>query len=163
MRAFLPETWEEYNEKQSWPGLQIRDVVEGRGVFAIQEFEKHQAICNYGGVLLNEDYVKKTLLPYEDKCNYLVEMREKKFNKWVTLYLNHDDSTYSMGKYINHSKLHPNLTYKIYVTKDRKLDLIFFAKSKIVKGSQLLWNYGNQFSGVEDCVQSCQKCKNKIM
>lgn len=86
-------------------------------------------------------------------------MREKHRGNWVKLYLNHDDSTHSMGKYINHSKLHPNLTYKIYATKDLKLDVIFFAKSKIVKGSELLWNYGNQFSGVNDCVQSCKKCQ----
>ena len=146
--------------KQSWPGLEIRNCAEGRGVFAIKEFKKNSPVCNYGGVFLQEEYVKDNLIEDDEKNSYLLELRENYYDVWATLYLNHDKSTHTFGKYINHSKLHPNLTYKIYITKDDKPDVIFFANAKIDRGSELLWNYGNNFSGVKDCVKSCQKCKS---
>lgn len=158
-RPFLPEKWEEFVHKQSWPGLQIRDVVEGKGVFSTQEFRKGDIICNYGGNFLEEDYVKKYLIPFEEKCTYLLEMHEKFRESWGKFYLNHNDYTKTIGKFINHSKIHDNLKYKIYVRKDGQLDVLFFAKSKIVPNTELLWNYGKTYSGVEDCVDSCKKCK----
>lgn len=117
-------------------------------------------VCNYGGMFLPEDYVEKHLYPDKELCNYLVELRVKNMNSLVTVYLNHDDSTHSFGKYINHSKIHPNLGYKIYATSDAKVDIIFFAKKPIYKGNEILYNYGDNFSGVKDCVQSCYQCKN---
>ena len=141
-------------ENQAWTGLEIRKVEEGNGVFACVDFKKNDVICNYGGKFLHEKYVKKYLLPFEEKCDYLLELDDN-------CYLNHDSSTSTFGKYINHSKLHPNLNAKIYSTKDSKLDVIFRAKKKIAKGSQLLWNYGKQFSGVKDCVKSCHLCQKK--
>ena len=146
---------------QDWTGLEIRKVEEGKGVFARIDFKKNQVICNYGGKFLDEKYVKKYLLPFEEKCNYLLEFNEQIDGRFTKLYLNHDSSTETFGKYINHSKLHPNLDIKIYATKDQKLDVIFRAKKKIAKGTELLWNYGRDFSGVNDCVKSCSVCQRK--
>lgn len=157
--TFLPERWEEVILNQSWKGLEIRKVAEGKGVFTSVTFTKQQVVCNYGGKFVPEGYVKLYLLPDEEKCNYLLEMRQKYRGNWDTFYLNHDNSTNNFGKYINHSKIHPNLSFKIYITKDMKLDVLFFAKSTIAKGTELVWNYGNNFSGVKDCVESCVKCK----
>ncbi len=160
-RACLPDTWEEILAKEKLPGLEIREVAEGRGVFATQDFTKGQLVCNYGGILLDEDYVKNQLIDDDEKNKYLVEMTEKKCDDWVTLYLNHDETTSSMGKFINHSRIHANITYRVYVRKNLDLDVVFFAKCAISEGTELLWNYGNKFGGVNDCVQSCVKCKKK--
>lgn len=160
-RSLVPQKWEPMIASQEWKGLEIRSVAEGKGVFATVTFQKNDVICNYGGKFLTEEYAKTFLLPYEEKCNYLVEMRENFQGNWVNFYLNHDSCStkFFFGKYINHSKLHPNLTFKIYVTKDIKLDFLFFAKMRILKGTELVWNYGSNFSGVNSCVNSCKKCK----
>ena len=146
---------------QEWTGLEICSVPEGKGVFSTVEFKKNYAIYNYGGIFLSEEYAKAFLLPYEEKCNYLLELHERYKRKWVKFYLNHDASTETFGKYINHSKVHPNLTFKIFITKDSTLDVIFFANKKISKGTELLWNYDKQFSGVKDCVNSCVLCRKR--
>ena len=56
----------------------------------------------------------------------------------LKFYLNHDASTETFGKYINHSKVHPNLTFKIFIMKDSTLDVIFFAKKKDFKRNRTL-------------------------
>ena len=66
------------------------------------------------GIFLSEEYTKAFLLPYEEKCNYILELSERYKQKWVKFYLNHE----TFGKYINHSKVYPNLTFKIFITKD---------------------------------------------
>ena len=33
-------------------------------------------MCNYGGVQLTSNYAEKHLLPFEDKCDYVLELRE---------------------------------------------------------------------------------------
>lgn len=155
----IPDEWASKSDKQDWTGLEVLKCAEGKGVFATVDLKKNDVICNYGGHFLNEDYTKKYLLPYEEKCNYLLEMFQKYKGHFQKFYLNHDFSTETFGKYVNHSKLHPNLEFKIYVTEDEKLDVIFIAKKNIAKGSEVLWNYGKSFNGVNDCVKSCSLCK----
>ena len=99
-------------------------------MFSTVEFKKNYAICNYGGIFLSEEYTKAFLLPYEEKCNYLLELHERYKWKWVKFYLNHDASTETFGKYINHLKVHPNLTFKIFVTKIQHWMLYFLQKKK---------------------------------
>ena len=123
---------------QEWTGLEICRVPEEKGVFSTVEFKKNYAICNYGGIFLSEKYAKAFLLPSEEKCNYLLELHERYKWKWVQFYLNHDASTETFGKYINHSKVHSNLTFKIFITKDSTLDVIFFAKKKDFKRNRTL-------------------------
>lgn len=161
-RPFIPEEWESRLANQDWKGLEIRAVKEGKGVFACDNFKKNEVVCNYGGKFLDEQYAKKYLLPFEEKCNYLLEFNEQIDGCRTKFYLNHDASTQSFGKYINHSKLHPNLDIKIYSTKDKKLDVIFRTTKKISKGTQLVWNYGKNFSGVKDCVDTCLICQKRI-
>ena len=46
-----------------------------------------------------------------------------------------------------------------------KLDILFRAKRKIKEDEEIVWDYGSNFSGVNNCVSSCIKClkKSKIM
>ena len=154
----LPDDLENKIINQDWKGLQIKAVEEGRGVFACKDFKKNEPICNYGGIFMNHDCAKKNFLPYDEKCDYLLEINQKFEGEYTKFYLNHDNSTETFGKYLNHSKIHPNLSFKIYSTKNNKLDVIFIAKKKILAGSQLLWDYGKSYSGVNACVKSCSKC-----
>lgn len=157
----MPDKWAVKCASQSWTGAEIRSVAEGKGIFSTKEFEKNEVVCNYGGKFLSEEYATQHLLPFEEKCNYLIEIQENVNGKLVKFFLNHDESTESIGKYLNHSKLHANLRIRIFATKDNKLDVLFLAKKKICSDVQLLWDYGKSFMGVEDCVKSCQICRKK--
>ena len=44
--------------------------------FAQEHFVKNTPLCNYGGVQLTSNYAEKHLLPFEDKCDYVLELRE---------------------------------------------------------------------------------------
>ena len=131
---------------------------EGRGVFATNVIGKGAAVCNYGGHFMPYRYVKNHLLPYEYMCDYLLEIKENFRGKYKIFYLNHDDkSVETYGKYLNHSEKHPNLVMKIYADGD-KLEVIFVTLRKIEMNEQLVWDYGTSYSGVEDCVENCNRC-----
>ena len=78
-KYILPKNWHKHCKKQSWMKIKI---VEGKGVFAISDIDRRTYVCNYGGVILNRNYCEKKLLPFEEKCNYLVEMKENIYGKW---------------------------------------------------------------------------------
>ena len=86
-------------------------------------------ITEGGGEFLESSYVEEHLIPYEEKCNYLLEIpiTESKF------YLNHIHAEMhhtSCGKYINHSSKYPNLCLKIFEIDD-KLDVMFLLNIKL--------------------------------
>ena len=153
----IPEHLKELCINQQWVKLEFRNgIKEGTGVFATGPFERNEVVCNYGGIFLNEDYVKENLFPDKEKCDYLIEI---KTGYKSCFYLNHDRTTESKvyGKYLNHSAKHPNLFMRVYALND-KLEILFYAKHRIVRGTQLVWDYGKMFRGVNDCVESCAKC-----
>ena len=43
---------------KDWPGLEIRNVKEGRGVFATKDFDGCVPICHYGGQEVQESFAK---------------------------------------------------------------------------------------------------------
>ena len=68
--------------------------------------------------------LKKNVLPFDDECNYLVELREKTLNGFVKIFINFEpgkDKTF--GQLLNHSSLHPNVEPKIYLSEWNKLDI----------------------------------------
>ena len=74
--------------------------------------------------------MEEYLLPYEEKCDYLLELKENFRGEWKIFYLNHDyKSSETVGKYLNHSKKHPNLTLRVYADED-KVEVIFFTSRK---------------------------------
>ena len=128
--------------------------MEGNGVFATTP------LCNYGGVQVTTKYAEKYLLPFEDKCDYVVELRETTNDGLKNIYLNcHPTECKTFGQLLNHSSLHPNAVTKIYTTGEKKLDIIFIAKHDIRVDEEIVWDYGKNYTGVNPCVTSCFKCK----
>ena len=56
--------------------------------FCTRTFFKNRPLCNYGGVQLTSNYAEKHLLPFEDKCDYVLELREMTDNGIKHIYLN---------------------------------------------------------------------------
>ena len=160
-RKVLPENLLRKCRNQDWSGLQIRSgLVEGNGVFAKENIAKNTPLCNYGGVQVTTKYAEKYLLPFEDKCDYVVELRETANDGLKNIYLNcHPTECKTFGQLLNHSSLHPNAVTKIYATGKIKLDIIFIAKRDIRVEEEIVWDYGKNYTGVNPCVTSCFKCK----
>ena len=75
LRKVLPENLMRKCGNQDWSDLQIRSgLMEGNGVFAQEHFVKNTLLCNYGGVQGTRNYAEKYLLPFEDKCDYVLEL-----------------------------------------------------------------------------------------
>ena len=161
-RKVLPENLLRKCRNQDWSGLQIRSgLVEGNGVFAQEHFVKNTPLCNYGGVQLTSNYTEKHLLPFEDKCDYVLELCEMTDNGIKHIYLNcNATGSKTYGQVLNHSSLHPNALKKIHATGKNKLDVIFVAKRDITVDEEIVWDYGKNYTVVNPCVTSCFKCKN---
>ena len=119
-------------------------------------------MCNYGGVQLTSNYTEKHLLPFEDKCDYVLELCEMTDNGIKHIYLNCNPTTGSKtyGQLLNHSSLHPDAVMKIHATGKNKLDVIFVAKCDIKVDEEIVWDYGKNCTSVNPCVPLCFKCKN---
>ena len=117
-RKVLPENLLMKCRNQDWSGLQIRSgLVEGNGVFAQEHFVKNTPLCNYGGVQLTSNFAEKHLLPFEDKCDYVLELCEMTDNGIKHIYLNcNPTGSKTYGQLLSHSSLHPNAVTKIYAT-----------------------------------------------
>ena len=91
--------------------------MEGNGVFAQKHFVKNTPLCNYGGVQVTSNYAEKYLLPFEDKCDYVIEICETTNDGIKHIYLNcYLTGSKTYGQLLNHSSLHPNAITKIYAT-----------------------------------------------
>lgn len=65
----------------------------------------------------------------------------------------------TFGKFLNHSKKHPNLMAKVMLhPQSGKPDIIFKAQKNIKKGEQLCYDYGPKYKGLNECLDSCWKC-----
>lgn len=163
-RKYIPDEYTEKCSFQTWEGVKVvPGIAEGRGVFSMKTFPRGSVICNYGGINVQESYAEKKLLPYEDECNYLVELREKTHDGFLKIFINFEpDKDKTFGQLLNHSSLHPNVEPKIYLSEWNKLDILFTAKRKIEEGEEIVWDYGSNFSGVNKCVSSCIKCLKNL-
>ena len=74
-------------------------------------------LCNYGGVQVTGNFAEKYLLPFEDKCDYVLKLCETTDDGIKHFYLNcHLTGSKTFGQLLNHSSLHPNAITKIYTT-----------------------------------------------
>ena len=164
-RKYIPDEYTEKCSFQTWEGVKVvPGLAEGRGVFSTKTFPRGSFICNYGGINVQESYAEKKLLPYDDECNYLVELREKINDGFLKIFINFEpDKDKTFGQLLNHSSLHPNVEPKIYLSEWNKLDILFRAKRKIEEGEEIVWDYGSNFSGVNKCVSSCIKCLKELV
>ena len=132
-RKVLPDNLMRKRRNQDWSGLQIRSgLMEGNGIFAQEHFVKNTPLCNYRGVQVTSNYAEKYLLPFEDKCDYVLKICETTDDGIKHIYLNcHPTGSKTYGQLLNHSSLHPNAITKIYAPGKNKLDVIFVAKHDI--------------------------------
>ena len=87
LRKVMPKNLHEKCKNQSWTKIKIVEgLPEGKGVFAINDIHRGTYVCNYGGSFLKSNYCERNLLPFENKCNYLVEMKENVNGKWQKLF-----------------------------------------------------------------------------
>ena len=78
LRKVLPDSLHQKCREQSWQGLHIKSgIKEGKGVFSNAFLRKNTALYNYGGVKVSNSFAEKHLLPFDEKCDYLVELHEK--------------------------------------------------------------------------------------
>ena len=62
--------------------------MEGNGIFAQEHFVKNTPLCNYGGVQATSNYAEKYLLPFEDKCDYVIKIFQTTNDGKKNIYLN---------------------------------------------------------------------------
>ena len=75
-----------------------------------------------------------------------------------SLFFTHMSDSEDIGRLINHSAIHPNLTLKVFQSKGYPI-VIFLTESRgIREGEQLVWNYGKGYPGLQECVEGCKKC-----
>ena len=80
----------------------------------------------------------------------------------VKVFINFDPGKEkTFGQLLNHLSVHANVEPKIYLSESNKLDILFRAKRKIKEDEEIVWDYGSNFSGVNNCVSSCIKCLKK--
>ena len=161
-RHIMPLEIKSLIASQEWPYVEVRDgLKEGRGVFAKVNINKNKVVCNYRGLILSAEEVSKTLLNEPSKCDYLLEMNENINGQTVKFYKNHDVMKDNIiGKYINHSKIHPNWKCRLFVTSKGVINVLFITIRNIVAGEQLIWDYSNSYDGVQNCVEDCPKCQS---
>ena len=125
LRKVLPENLMRKCGNQDWSGLQIRSrLMEGNGIFAQEHFVKNTPMCNYGGIQVTRNYAERYLLPFEDKCDYVLKLCETTDDGIKHFYLNcYPTGSKTFGQLLNHSALHPNAITKIYTTGKNKLEL----------------------------------------
>ena len=122
---------------------------------------KNIPLCKYGGVQVTSNYAEKYLLPFEDKCDYVIKICETTNDGTKHICLNsHPTGSETYGQLLNHSSLHFNAITKIYATGKNRLDVIFVAKHDIRVDEKIVSDYGKNYTGVNPCVTSCFKCKN---
>ena len=126
LRKVLPDSLHHKCREQSWQGLYIKSgIKEGKCVFSNSFIRKNTALCNYGGVQVSNSFAKKHLLPFDEKCDYLVELHEKTFDGMKKFYINFDiKENKTLGQLLNHSSLHPNAVSKVFITGTNQLDII---------------------------------------
>ena len=83
---------------------------------------------------------------------YLFEFKDPTTHR--VIYIDNEHLPDEIGRYINHSSIHPNckpVVKKCPVTKD--IHVVFVSTCPIVAGDQIVWDYGVQYGMEHDCVQ----------
>ncbi len=148
-------------EEQNWPGLTVVYGIPGIGkaIFANRRFDKGIVICNYNGILMSRE---KGLKLYqgqgENEMGYRLFFKHD--SKSYCIDATRDDNT--LGRLINHSKLHPNIRGEAHVLCGN-LCVVFITICEIRTGDQLLYDYGavarKESSSVLQWMSGCPGCR----
>lgn len=151
-------------DSQDWPGLVINEMGDrGKGVVTLKTFQQGDTMMDYGGLHLSGpeaevyiDTAEKTLLDtsYQflfkyDGIQHVVDaMDVKEYGNKV-------------GRYVNHSRRHPNLIPKVKVL-DGNVLLLLVASRDIMVNEELLFNYADNRKNVPEWMKQkacpCKKC-----
>ena len=142
--------------KQEWRQNVVlaRSGIQGLGLYAARDLEKHQMIIEYIGEVIRSELTDIREKRYEDQNRgiYMFRLDEERVL----------DATMSggMARYINHS-CDPNCVTET-VEVDRDLHIIIFANRRIARGEELSYDYKFDFEddnkipclcGAKNCVK----------
>ena len=166
-------------ENQDWPNLIIGQVADrGRVVRATKIIEKGIYVCNFDRLVLEPDACKAFLEnaeahsddPELGRTKYCMIFKfdgrnyGKPCGKWMINANNEPEAVglnKSFGRLISHCRRHPNLKLVHLAMKGSPYVLLESTKI-IVPGEELMYNYGDRATGLEDfmthknCI--CFKC-----
>ena len=67
----------------------------------------------------------------------------------------------NMGRYINHSGVHPNIIPRVYYWEDDVPELIFKASVDLKPGTQIVFDYGHDHQTTKKFVATCVLCNEE--
>ena len=150
-RKYIPDEYREKCAFQSWEGVKVvPGLAEGRGVFSTKTFSRGSFICNYCGLNVTESYAEKHMLPFDDECNYLVELREKTCDgASVKVFINFDPGKKkTFGHLLNHLSVHVNVEPKIYICPSQTNWIFYLGpKERLKKMKRLFGTMGVILAG----------------
>jgi histone-lysine N-methyltransferase SETD8 len=120
----------------SWVCLNLEDdPVKGKKLTAAQPIQQGELVLTYEGLLTQTD----NSIDLEKGGNYSMYV---KFNqkKWKIDAGDTPDPRYGYGRYINHSSVNPNMTWKV-AQGDAAPFVYFSANKNIERGEELMFNY----------------------
>ena len=174
-----PDITEYYSQRiarQDWPNLETKDFGErGTGVLATGKLLAGTIVCNYPGVLVSPEETKERL--HQADVNNDIETE-----RWYVFNFERDgksfrmmrDSTHpensdvtgrpALGRFINHSSLHPNVKSLVYDVNGVP-HILYKALRDILAGEELLYDYADKRDGlpvwfkttIHNC--PCGKCE----
>ena len=123
--------------------LEVRDTgIKGKGVFTKEPINKGDYVAEYSGDLVTMEEAQRREKIYssdDSKGSYMYYFKWRTENKCVDA----TNDNGRLGRIINHSKTSANLKSEVF-THNEKPHLVFFAKSDIQKGQELLFDYGDR-------------------
>ena len=123
--------------------LEVKDTEnKGKGIFTKGPFKRGDFVVEYCGDLLTreEAKIREHLYRKDESMGsymYYFDWRNQKMCVDAT------NDNGRLGRIINHSKTSPNLKSEVFTHKD-KPHIVFFAKSNIEQGQELLFDYGDR-------------------
>ena len=140
--------YQEHCKRQDWPGIEVRECAEGKGLFAATEIPKGTLVCDYGGDKFPEEEWRNMPGTPTYSCKY----KDAKGKSWI---VDAAATKHVMGRYSNYSEWHWNMMLKS--------GLLLVTGKNIRKDEQLTWNYGGiKPTDIEtNCVEGCIGCANK--
>jgi SET domain-containing protein len=121
-------------------------IVEGRGLglFTKENISAGEYVLEYGGELIpqHEGKRRERELYADRNASYLFYFYFE--GDWWCRDSSVGWPCYGLGRYINHSKQHPNLQSILLVDDNRCARILFVSNRWIGKGSELLFDYGER-------------------
>ncbi|KAK6767357.1 hypothetical protein RB195_026561 [Necator americanus] len=157
-RDFMRRRQEQPVQDFTW--LQIREIpgIGGRGVFAKVPIPKDAVVCDYRGLVLEEKEANALMdrMGKEEREHveaYLVQYTGRVAGHHFRHVIFGHHPTYKgtvvIGRLVNHTRLHPNLTLRDLTTMvgGKVQSMIYFKAMRDIRaGEQLLWNYGKEYN-----------------